>query len=114
MVSGTATLETALLGRPQIIFYRAHWLSYWVYRLLVTLTHVGLPNIIAGREVAPELLQGKLTAQSLATAAARILGDPVAMAQAVAATAEIRERLGPPGGAARAADAVSSLVVRDG
>lgn len=114
VVSGTATLETALLGRPQIIFYRANWLSYWVYRLMVTLTHVGLPNIIAGREVAPELLQGKLTAESLAAAAAQLLGDPAAKAAAVQATAEIRDRLGPPGGAARAAAAVLALAERAG
>lgn len=114
VVSGTATLETALLGRPQIIFYRANWLSYWVYRLMVTLTHVGLPNIIAGREVAPELLQGKLTPESLAAAAGQILGDPAAKAAAVQATLEIRERLGPPGGAVRAAEAVQALVGRPG
>lgn len=109
VVSGTATLETALLGRPQIIAYRANWISYWIYRLMITLRHVGLPNIIAGREVAPELLQGKLTAEGLAQAAARILSDPGAKAEAVQATAEIRDRLGPPGGAERAAAAVLDL-----
>lgn len=57
--SGTATLETALMGLPTILLYRLSPVTFMLGKLLVNLTHVGLPNIVAGREVIPELLQGR-------------------------------------------------------
>ena len=57
VASGTATLETALFGTPEAIVYRTGWLNYEIARRVVTLAHIGLPNIVAGEEVAPELLQ---------------------------------------------------------
>lgn len=114
VVSGTATLETALVGRPQIIFYRVHWLSYAIGRLLMTVKYFGLPNIILGREVAPELLQGKLTAGALAAQARRLLTGPKVRRDALAAQSEVRAALPPAGAGGRAADAVLDLVRRLG
>ncbi len=112
VVSGTATLETALVGRAQIIFYKVHWLSYVLGRMLVKLKYFGLPNIIAGRMVAPELMQGELTVDALVTHTRRLLADPQARAEAKAAHLEVRAVLPPAGAGARAAAAVLQVARR--
>lgn len=105
VVSGTATLETALVGRPQVIFYRVNWLSYLIGKALMRVKHFGLPNIIAGREIAPELLQAEFHTESLFGEAQKLLSDRAA-SQALEAVDEMREKLGAAGAAERAADAV--------
>lgn len=112
VVSGTATLETALVGRAQVIFYKVHWLSYMLGRLLVKLKYFGLPNIIADRMVAPELLQGQLTADALVSHTRRLLADPEAQAEAKAAQLKVRSVLPPAGAGARAAAAVLEVGAR--
>ncbi len=57
IASGSATLEAALLKAPTIIIYRISWLSYYIARIIVDVSHIGLPNIIAGKEVFPEFIQ---------------------------------------------------------
>jgi lipid-A-disaccharide synthase len=103
VASGTASLETALFGTPEVIVYRTGALNYAIARRVVKLARIGLPNIVAGAEVAPELLQGACTAGSLAATLARWLDDPAARAAASAGLAVVRERLGGPGASARAA-----------
>jgi lipid-A-disaccharide synthase len=66
VASGTATLETALIGTPQVIVYRMSPVSYAIAKSLVKLPHAGLPNIVAEREVVPELIQGEATPQKMA------------------------------------------------
>jgi lipid-A-disaccharide synthase len=109
VASGTATLETALFGTPLVVFYRTGWLNYAIARRLVRLSHIGLPNIVAGREVVPELLQGALSPESLAAALAPWLDDPVANAAQRRGLAVVRERLGGPGASQRAAALLGSL-----
>jgi lipid-A-disaccharide synthase len=112
VVSGTATLETALVGRPQVIFYRVHWLTYAIGRRLMRVRHFGLPNIILGREVATELLQGELTPERLAAEAKRLLVEPAARAAALEACRSVRAALPPAGAGLRAARAVLALAGR--
>jgi lipid-A-disaccharide synthase len=66
--SGTATLEIALVKRPMVIAYKLAPLTYWFMRRRAYLPYVGLPNILAGRFVAPELLQDEATPEKLAEA----------------------------------------------
>lgn len=75
VASGTATLEAALLGAPMVVVYRASWVSYILARALVRVNHVSLVNILAGREVVPELIQRDLTAQRLAGELLDLLED---------------------------------------
>lgn len=103
VASGTATLETALFGTPLVILYRMGRLNYAIARRLVTLRRIGLPNIVAGSEVAPERIQGAARGPELARLLARWLDDPVARADARRDLAVVRERLGGPGASARAA-----------
>ena len=104
--SGTATLECALLERPMVIVYRLGPLSYGLGRLLVRgVDWIGMPNIVAGREIVPELLQRRANGPAIAAAARAILTDPARHARIVEDLREVRRRLGR-GGAARRAAAI--------
>jgi len=103
VASGTATLETALFGTPEAIVYRTGWLNYAIARRVVRLPHIGLPNIVAGRAVAPELIQGDLSGERLAATLAPWLDDPGVAARARAELVAVRDRLGGAGASARAA-----------
>jgi len=75
VASGTATLEAALLKKPMVIIYRMPKLSWWILKRMNYLPYVGLPNILAGKFLVPELLQDKATPQNLADTVMRILND---------------------------------------
>ena len=110
VASGTATLETALFGTPLVIVYRVGWLNYQIARRLVSIAHIGLPNIVAGASVAPELIQHEFTPERLAATLSPWLDDPAAHAEARARLGVVRARLGGPGASARAAAALWELV----
>ena len=110
VASGTASLETALFGTPLVVVYRVGRLNFEIARRLVRLRHIALPNIVAGREVAPELIQRALTPERLAERLAPWLDAPEARSAARAALAGVRERLGSPGASARAATLLREMV----
>lgn len=103
VASGTATLETALFGTPHVIVYRLGRLNHLIAKRVIRLSHVGLPNIVAGAEVAPELLQNSLRADALAHLLGSWLDDPAELARRRVALSVVRERLGGPGASHRAA-----------
>jgi lipid-A-disaccharide synthase len=109
-VSGTVTLEAAVLGTPMIITYRVGLLSAIVGRLLIRVDHIGLPNLVAGKRIVPELIQFQATPERLAAIASEILGSPDRQAEMRAALAEVRGRLGTPGATDRAAREVLALL----
>ncbi|MBI2468227.1 MAG: lipid-A-disaccharide synthase [Candidatus Rokubacteria bacterium] len=105
--SGTATLEAACYGTPMVVLYRLSTVSYALARLVVHgVSHISLPNIIVGRGLVPELIQGRATPKEVAGAALALLRDEVARAAQRAGLAEVRARLGRAGAAERAARAV--------
>jgi len=75
MASGTATLEGAIAGVPMVIIYRLSPITYLIGRILVKVKCIGLANIVVGRKVVPELLQGEVTPQRIALEAKKILQD---------------------------------------
>lgn len=103
VASGTATLECALFRTPMVVVYRTGRLNYALARRLVRLSRIGLPNVIAGDEVAPELIQDALTPARLASVLAPWLDDPEARARARARLGVVGARLGDPGASGRAA-----------
>jgi lipid-A-disaccharide synthase len=109
-VSGTVTLEAALLGTPLVITYRLGALSWLLARLLVRVPFIGLPNLVAGRGVVPELIQHQATPERLAAEALAILGSPERAARMRADLAEVRRRLGDRGAVERAAQEVLDLL----
>lgn len=108
VASGTATLELALLGVPMAIGYRLHPVSYWLAEKLVSVDHVGLVNLVAGRRIAPERLQGELEPGRLADDLDRWLVAGGARDAALADLADAVARLGAPGAGDRAAEAILS------
>lgn len=68
MASGTTTLEALLLKRPMVIAYKVAALSYWLFKMLVRVKFIGLPNLLAGREVVPEFIQHRATPEQLCSA----------------------------------------------
>ncbi len=75
VTSGTATLETALFGVPQVVCYRGNPVSYWLARRLVKVAYISLVNLIMGREVVRELIQGDLNAKLLEAELRGLLED---------------------------------------
>ena len=75
VASGTATLEAALLKRPMVITYKIAKFSYWLMKRMAYLPFVGLPNILAGRFVVPEILQDQATPENLAEALVKLYQD---------------------------------------
>lgn len=106
VASGTATLEAALAGLPSVVVYRLHPLTYAVARTLVRTEHVALPNLILGRRVVPELIQGDCTPERIAAEVERWLDRPEEAAALREILREIPERLGGKGAFGRAARAV--------
>ena len=92
--AGAATLQTALMGRPMVVICRVSWLTYQFLRRLVRVSHVALANWVAGERVAPELIQGNLTASALAQAVDGLLRDPVRQLLMRRRFAALRQRLG--------------------
>lgn len=110
VASGTATLETALLGCPMVIAYKVSPLTYILGRMLITgVNFIGMPNILAGEKIVPELIQGGLTARNLVRAAEPLLHDSLRN-QTIAKLNSLRGRLGAPGAAARVAALALSMM----
>jgi lipid-A-disaccharide synthase len=97
IASGTATLEAALIGTPMVIVYKAHLLTYALARLVMRVSRIGLPNIIASRTIVPELWQYEVTARRMATEALSLLTTPERAAAMRRELAALRGRLGTPG-----------------
>lgn len=74
-VSGTATLEVALMGVPMVIVYRLSPLSYWIGRMLVRVPFIGLPNILMGRGIVREFIQDEASPENVSGEITRILED---------------------------------------
>ena len=109
--SGTATLECAVLGTPVVVMYRLSRLTHWIGQKLVQVPHFSLVNIIAGKEVVPELLQHDVNGERIAAEARRLL-EPEYNRWVREELASVRTKLGEPGASRRAAEAVMSVVPR--
>lgn len=108
--SGTATLEAAILGKPMVIVYKVSFFSYWIGRAMVQVDHIGLVNLVAEREIAPELIQKDANPTRISDEALRILRDPILHRRMTEAMAGVRQNLGEPGAAQRVAGIVYSML----
>jgi len=107
--SGTATLEAALLATPLVVVYKESALNWHTLGRLIRVEHYGLPNLIAGSRVAPELMQNDFTPSRLAAELSRLL-EPAANGEARARLRDTAARLGAGGASERAAAAVLRAV----
>jgi lipid-A-disaccharide synthase len=108
--SGTSTLEAGLMLRPMVVVYRLSWLTYVVAKLLVRVAHIALVNILAGRRLVPELMQGEATPARMAGEVERLLGDAGAREAQLAGLREVRASLGEPGAPRRVAEELSEVM----
>jgi len=108
--SGTVTLEAAMAGIPMVIVYKVSPISYWLGRALVRVNHIGLANLIAGREIVPELVQKEVTPKNIAGSVLRMLDDPTELARCKDALLKLRHELGGPGASARVADIAARML----
>jgi len=108
--SGTATLEAAILGKPMIIIYKVSFSTYWIGRALVRVNHIGLPNLVAEKEIALELIQKDVHPQRIVEEAFRILRDPLLSRKMTESMGEVRHKLGEPGAAERAGRIICSML----
>ncbi len=109
--SGTATLEAAFFGLPMVILYKAAWLTWVVGKRLVRVPFLGMPNVLAGREIAREFLQTDCEAGAISAEMLRLVGSAPALEAMRADLAAVIAGLGKRGAAARAAEAVLGAVL---
>jgi len=102
-VSGTATLEAAILGTPMIIINRVSDLSYNLGRHLIRVNYIGLPNLVAGRQIVSEFVQNDARPELVAAEALNLLEHPERLEQQRQDLARVRNELGEPGVAERVA-----------
>ena len=107
--SGTVTLEAALCGLGSVIVYRTNPLTYMIAKMVVNIPHIGLPNIVAGKSVVPELIQNDFTPAKVAKAAMELLESErnVLLKKDLE---YVKERLGKPGAVNRVAELVLKIV----
>jgi len=108
--SGTATVEAALLGAPLVVVYRVSGTTAFLARRLVRTPFFAMVNLIAGRAVAPELIQEDFTPEAVAREAGKLLRDAGARAEMKRGLAEVRERLGQGGAIERAAQIIAGML----
>jgi len=108
--SGTATIEAALLGAPMVVVYRLSGLTATIARRLVLTPLFAMVNLISGRQVVPELIQDKFTAEALEREVRQLLDSPEAREQQMRDLAGVRLKLGPGGAIERAAEVIAAML----
>jgi lipid-A-disaccharide synthase len=93
VASGTATLETALLGKPMVVVYKTSWVTWAIAKLFVRITDIGLVNVVAGKRIVPECVQHRANAPTLARELENIFKDEVRIANIKAELAQLKRNL---------------------
>jgi lipid-A-disaccharide synthase len=106
VASGSATLEAAYFRLPFALIYKVAWPTYFAGRLLVKVKYLGMPNVLADKEIVPEFIQHRAKPQDLAKAVLRLLDDPIARERMISEFDKIAAQLGESGASARAANAI--------
>ncbi len=114
VASGTATIETALMRCPMVVTYKVAPLTYWLGRMLVKVPHIGMVNIVAGREVSKELIQHDASPAAVAQAVLPLLDDTAERRQSLEDLEDVVVKLGDGGAAERAAAMVVETMKQGG
>ncbi|MDD4600508.1 MAG: lipid-A-disaccharide synthase [Negativicutes bacterium] len=110
--SGTVTLEAALMHLPTVIIYRVAAMTYLLGKFLVKIPHISLPNIIAGREIVPELLQGEVNPDAIARHTLEILLNKGIRNEMLDELHQVNQKLGECGAVRRVADVILSVAAK--
>ncbi|HET6975715.1 MAG TPA: lipid-A-disaccharide synthase [Pyrinomonadaceae bacterium] len=111
IASGTATLEAALLETPMVVVYKESSINWHTLGRLITVEHYGLVNLVAGKEIATELMQDRFTAENLSARLLELL-EPETNKAMRASLREVAHKLGEPGASQRAAELIVSFIHR--
>jgi lipid-A-disaccharide synthase len=106
VASGTATLEAAYFRLPFVLVYKVSWPTYFAARLLMRVPFLGMPNVLAGREIVPEFLQHEANPRSISRSVLELVNDPAKRERMIAEFDTIIEKLGESGASAKAARAI--------
>jgi lipid-A-disaccharide synthase len=101
--SGMETLENALLGIPMVIMYRTNFVTYWVARSLIQIPHIGMPNLLAGKKIVPEFIQGAATVKNISEPIIEWIKNPPERRRLRAELLGLRALFGSNGASERAA-----------
>ncbi|MFZ5537747.1 MAG: lipid-A-disaccharide synthase [Pseudomonadota bacterium] len=112
VASGTATLEVALMQVPMAILYKVSPLTYALLKPLIRIPDIGLANIVAGRRIVPEFVQGAAKPSAVADEIERMLADADYAEQMRKDLAEVKAKLGPGGGVERMAELALEMLIR--
>lgn len=112
VASGTATVETAILGVPMILVYRASAITFWVGKRVIKVPFLGLVNLVAGEQVIPELIQNDLTPERLSREALGILEGGQTRENMIGKLGMVKERLGRGGASERTAKIAIEMLNR--
>jgi len=104
--SGTATVENMLLGVPMVISYKTSWLTYQIAKRLINVKFIGMPNILAGREICPELIQNEATAEKISKKCLEILQNSQILEKMRYDITETKQKLGGQGATKMAAEII--------
>jgi lipid-A-disaccharide synthase len=110
--SGTATVQSALHGRPMVVVYKLSSLSYAIGKPFVSVSLYAMPNLVAGRQIVPELIQDDCTPERVAEETVSLLTDRRRRDEMQRALRDVAGRLGAPGASGRAAEAVLAVARR--
>ena len=106
VASGSATLEATYFRMPFVLVYKVSWLTYFAARLVIKVKHLGMPNVLADKEVVPEFIQQQANPRAVAKAVARLIDDRNVRAQMLSEFDAIVLKLGEGGASERAARAI--------
>ena len=106
VASGSATLEAAYFRMPFALIYKVAWPTYFAGRLLVKVKYLGMPNVLADKEIAPEFIQHRARPREIASAVAQLLDDAQSRQQMIWEFDKIAAQLGGTGASERAARAI--------
>ena len=106
IASGTATLEAAYFRLPFVLIYKVSWLTYFAARFVIKTEHLGMPNVLAGREIIPEFIQYEARPGTISEAVLKLMNDQAARALVISEFDAIIAKLGESGASTNAAQAI--------
>lgn len=110
VTSGTATLETALFGTPMVVVYKTSWPTYLIGRLLIQVRNIGLVNIVAGKQIVPEFIQGRARASTIEREVLALLRNSDQLSAMRKDLSTVRGKLGEIGASSRVAQRILQMV----
>ena len=106
VASGTATIETAILGKPMVVIYKTSWITWVLAKIFVKIPNIGMVNVVAGKRIVPECVQNNASGEKIAKELSTIITDEIKISEMKQELMNVKRSLGTPGACGRAADEI--------